>query len=100
MVPVSCCVSGLGIWRVGILMNHRKCLPPDKRRSAGRLRTRPTGFNLKAARIGIGAALRTLHSDVLGEEVPDRMAELLMQLEDQVMLRDQPANATIEVADG
>jgi hypothetical protein len=37
--------------------------------------------DLKAACTGIGAALRTLHSDVLREEVPDRMAELLRQLD-------------------
>jgi hypothetical protein len=37
--------------------------------------------DLKAARTGIGAALRTLHSDVLREEVPDRIAELVRQLD-------------------
>jgi len=39
--------------------------------------------DLKAARTGIGAALRTLHSDVLREEVPDRIAVLLRQLDQQ-----------------
>ena len=39
------------------------------------------GFDLKAVRTGIGAALRTLHCDVLREEVPDRIAELLRQLD-------------------
>jgi hypothetical protein len=38
-------------------------------------------FDLKALRVGIGAALRTLYSDVLREEVSGRMAELLKQLE-------------------
>jgi hypothetical protein len=38
---------------------------------------------LKAVRTGIGAALRTLHSEVLHEEVPDRIAELLRQLDQQ-----------------
>ena len=38
---------------------------------------------LKAVRTGIGAALRTLHSDVLREEVPDRIAELLKRLDQQ-----------------
>jgi hypothetical protein len=37
--------------------------------------------DLKTVRTGIGAELRTLHSDVLHEEVPDRMAELLKQLD-------------------
>jgi Anti-sigma factor NepR len=39
--------------------------------------------DLKAVRTGISAALRTLHSDVLREEVPDRIAELLRQLDQQ-----------------
>jgi hypothetical protein len=37
--------------------------------------------DLKAVRTGIGAALRTLHSDVLHEPLPDRIAELLRQLD-------------------
>jgi hypothetical protein len=46
--------------------------------------TRPNaGLDLKAVRTGIGAALRTLYSDVLREEVPDRMAELIRQLDRQ-----------------
>jgi Anti-sigma factor NepR len=50
----------------------------------GRQGTRPNaGFDLKAVRTGIGAALRTLHSDVLREAVPDRIAELLRQLDQQ-----------------
>ena len=39
--------------------------------------------DLKAVRDGIGAALRTLHSDVLRGELPDRIAELLRQLDQQ-----------------
>jgi hypothetical protein len=39
--------------------------------------------DLKAVRTGIGAALRTLHSDVLREEVPNRIAELLKRLDQQ-----------------
>jgi Anti-sigma factor NepR len=50
----------------------------------GRQGTRPNaGFDLTAVRTGIGAALRTLHSDVLREAVPDRIAELLRQLDQQ-----------------
>jgi len=37
--------------------------------------------DLNAVRTGIGAELRRLHSDVLREEIPDRMAELIKQLE-------------------
>jgi hypothetical protein len=39
--------------------------------------------DLKAVRTGLGAALRTLHSDVLREEVPERMAELLRLFDQQ-----------------
>ena len=56
----------------------------DRRDAAGRHGTRPNAvFDLKAVRTGIGAALRTLHSDVLREEVPDRIAELLKRLDQQ-----------------
>jgi hypothetical protein len=68
----------------GILMIYRKCREPDKRDGAGQHGTRPkAGFDLKAVRTGMGAVLRTLYSDVLREEVPDRMAELLEQLDRQ-----------------
>jgi hypothetical protein len=39
--------------------------------------------DLKAVRIGISAELRTLHADLLREEVPDRIAALLKQLDQQ-----------------
>jgi hypothetical protein len=39
--------------------------------------------DLRAVRTGIGAVLRTLYSDVLREEIPHRMAELLLQLDRQ-----------------
>jgi hypothetical protein len=62
------------------LMNWK----PDKRDGVGPHGTRPDdGFDLKAVRTGIGAALRTLHSDVLRDEVPDRVAESLRQLDQQ-----------------
>jgi hypothetical protein len=32
-------------------------------------------------RTGIGAELRTLHSDLLRKKIPDRMAELIKQLD-------------------
>jgi hypothetical protein len=47
------------------------------------MRMRPdAGFYF--VRTGIGRALRTLYSDVLSEAIPERMAELLKQI-------DQPA---------
>jgi len=62
-----------------MLMNY---LEPEKRDGVGPHGTRPdAGFDLKAVRIGIGAALRTLHSEVLHEEIPDRITELLRQLD-------------------
>ena len=39
--------------------------------------------DLKAVCTGIGTALRALHSDVLREELPDRIADLLRQLDQQ-----------------
>jgi Anti-sigma factor NepR len=35
-------------------------------------------------RTGIGAELRTLHADLLRKEIPDRMAELIKQLDQQM----------------
>jgi hypothetical protein len=40
--------------------------------------------DLKAVRTAISAELRKLYSDVLREEIPEKMAELLKQL-DQLM---------------
>jgi hypothetical protein len=42
---------------------------------------RPSIEELKAARTGIGAAIRALHSDVLREAVPERISELLWQID-------------------
>jgi hypothetical protein len=38
---------------------------------------------LRAVRKGVGAALRTLYSDVLHKEIPNRIAELLSTTESQ-----------------
>jgi hypothetical protein len=57
---------------------------PERRDGVGPRGTRPdAGIDLKAVRTGIGAELRTLHSDVLRAEVSDRMAELLKRLDQQ-----------------
>jgi Anti-sigma factor NepR len=45
--------------------------------------------DLRAMRTGIGAELRTLYSDVLREKIPDRIAELLWQLDQQLKQLDQ-----------
>jgi hypothetical protein len=66
-----------------MLMNHQECRESDKRDGRGPCGTRPSAeFDLKAVRAGIGAAIRTIHSDVLREEIPDRIAELLRQLDE------------------
>jgi len=66
------------------LMNCGERREPDKTDSVGPHGTRSSaGVDLKVVRTGIGVALRTLHSEVLREKVPDRMAELLSQLDQQ-----------------
>jgi hypothetical protein len=42
-----------------------------------------TQADRNTVRTGIGAELRTLHSDLLREEIPDGMAELIKQLDQQ-----------------
>jgi len=49
--------------------------------------------DLRAVLTGIGAELRTLYSDVLRDEIPDRMAELLLQLDQQLRQLDQQKDA-------
>ena len=44
-----------------------------------------------SVRAGIGSALRSLHSDVLREPLPDRIAELLRQLDEQLRQLDEDA---------
>jgi hypothetical protein len=57
---------------------------PDTRDWVHGRGTRRGGVDdLKAVRTGIGAALRALHSDVLREAVPDRIAELLRRIDQQ-----------------
>jgi hypothetical protein len=41
----------------------------------------PAPAALRAVRTAIGSELRRLYSDVLREEIPDRMAELLRRLD-------------------
>jgi hypothetical protein len=65
-----------------MLMNRGEYREPGKRDGVGRHGTQPNA-DLKAVRTGIGAELRTLHSDVLREEVPDRIAVFLRQLDPQ-----------------
>jgi hypothetical protein len=56
-------------------------------------RKRHVDLDLKAVRTAIGTALRSLHSDVLQEPIPDRIAELLRQLDQQLNQLDRPKDA-------
>jgi hypothetical protein len=65
-----------------LLMSYRSRREPDKRADVRPHETRPdASVDLGAVRAGIGTALRIAHSSVLREEVPDRIAELLKQLD-------------------
>jgi hypothetical protein len=58
------------------------------------MRHRPrAGSDFAAVRAGIGTALRSLHSNVLPEPLPDRMAELLSELDQQLRKLDQQKDA-------
>ena len=50
-----------------------------------------TGIDFEAVRTAIGAALRTHYSAVLREPIPDRMAELLREL-DRPRASSQPTD--------
>ncbi len=50
------------------------------------------GSDFEAVRTAIGTTLRSLHSNVLREPLPDRMAELLRQLDQQLRQFDQDAD--------
>ena len=49
--------------------------------------------DLNALRTGISAELRKLYSDVSREEIPDRMAELIKQLDQQMEARPRGQDA-------
>ena len=50
-------------------------------------------LDFEAVRTAIGTALRSLHSDVLHEPIPDKIAELLRQLDQQLRQLDQQKDA-------
>ncbi len=65
-MPMNCRANGnpaSGMALVGMGRRHR------------------AGSDFEAVRTAIGTALRSLHSDVLREPLPDRIAELLRQLD-------------------
>jgi hypothetical protein len=74
-------LPALGEWGK-LLMSYRSRRESDKRTDVGPHETRPdASVDLGAVRAGIGTALRMVHSGVLREEVPDRIVELLKQLD-------------------
>ena len=50
------------------------------------------GRDFEAVRTAIGMALRPLHSEVLHEPLPDRIAELIRQLDQELRQLDQDAD--------
>jgi Anti-sigma factor NepR len=52
------------------------------------------GSQFDSVRAGIGSALRSLHSDMLREPLPDGIAELLRQLVEQLRQLDQDTDNT------
>jgi len=52
------------------------------------------GSHFDSVRAGIGSGLRLLHSDVLGEPLTGRIAELLRQLDEQLRQLDQDTDKT------
>jgi len=68
-----------------MLMKRREGHGADQRDGVSRPETQPNAgdLDLKAMRTGIGAELKTLYSEVLREEVPDPIADLLRQLDQQ-----------------
>jgi hypothetical protein len=79
--PFGQMLLALGEWGE-LLMSYRSRRESDKRTAARPHETRPdASVDLGAVRAGIGTALRVAHSGVLREEVPDRIAELLKQLD-------------------
>jgi hypothetical protein len=53
-----------------------------------------TGRDFEAVRTAVGTALRSLHSNVLREPLPDRIAELLRQLDQQLRQLDRDTDNT------
>jgi hypothetical protein len=51
------------------------------------------GSDFAEVRTAVGAALRSLHSNVLLEPLPGRMAELLRQLDQQLRQLNQQKDA-------
>jgi hypothetical protein len=55
-------------------------------------RPRP-GADFQAVRTAIGTALRSIHSHVLNEPLPERIAELVRRLDQRLTRLDEPKDA-------
>ena len=76
-----------------MLMNCRGAGNPESGMTLVGMGRRPSARSpFDSVRAGIGSALRSLHSDVLREPLPDRIAELLRQLDEQISQLDQDAD--------
>jgi hypothetical protein len=78
-----------------MLMNCRGAgIPASGMTLVGMGRRPKAGLDFEAVRTAIGNELRSLHSDVLHEPLPDRIAELLSQLHQQLRQLDKDADST------
>jgi Anti-sigma factor NepR len=74
-------MTALGKWGE-MLMNCRGAgIPASGMALVGMGRRPRASSDFEAVRTAIGTALRSLHSDVLREPLPDTMVELLRQLD-------------------
>jgi hypothetical protein len=79
--------AALGEW--AMLIDSKRVRNPANKMALVGMKRALSQVDLSAVRRGTGAALRTLYSEVLGEEIPDRIAELLSQLDQQLRQLDQ-----------
>ena len=76
-----CPIPASGKWGK-MLMNCRGAgIPANGKTLVGMSRRPESGIDFEAVRTAIGAALRTRYSEILREPIPDRMAELLRELD-------------------
>jgi hypothetical protein len=83
-----------GKWGKMLLNFQRAGIPTDGMTLVGMGRRPRVRSQFDSVRAGIGVALRSLHSDVLREPLPDRIAELLRQLDEQLRQLDQNTDKT------
>jgi hypothetical protein len=71
------------------LIDSKRVRNPANEMALVRMKRALSQADLSAVRRGTSAALRTLYSDVLSGEIPDRIAELLSRLDQQLRQLDQ-----------